>query len=247
MFENYKIVVTGATSGIGLATTKKFLEDGATVIGLGRDFKRTEGLGEGFIPFRCDVTDMEQMRSAVDFIGERFDGVLDCFVNNAGGDIPGKMEPTPEEFEYGVNLLLRAPFFFGQMLHPMLSKSQTGNASIVNVASAAGHGHGPHIAVYALMKSALIKLTTIQTNAYKDVRCNTVCPGFVNTPIFERGGLAGGQIEAFLEARKQMIPAHRIAEADEVADLILFLASTDASFVYGAEVLIDGGFSTSVC
>lgn len=255
MFEGYKVAITGATSGIGLAAAKAFLADGAIVIGIGRNFKNCDKFGDKFIPYTCDVTDIAQIESCCDFIAKEFDGELDVFVNNAGGNIPGGFNPTSEQFDYGIDLLLKAPFFFCNRLHPLLANSKTGNANIVHVASGAGHGHAPHISVYALAKAAHVKLMRIQTNAWDDVRVNTVSPGFVNTPIFYRG-IDGGAadkdnwaagVEQMLESRKKVIPLHRIAEPEEAADLILFLASTDASFVYGAEVLLDGGFSAVVC
>ena len=186
MFEGYKVAITGATSGIGLATAKAFLADGATVIGIGRHFKNTADLGDNFIPFKCDVTDMEQVKAACEFIDETFGGVLDVFVNNAGASVEGKFTPTEAQFDYGIGVLLKAPVFFCNMLHPLLAKSTTGNANIVHVASAAAYSHNPPILTYALAKGAHLKLARIQTNAWDDVRVNVVCPGHTYTNIFSR-------------------------------------------------------------
>ena len=93
MLKNYIVMITGATSGIGLATTKEFLDQGATVIGIGRNFSRTKDLGENFLPFKCDVTDEEQIKAAVAFAKEKF-GRMDSLICNAGSAIVGTVEES---------------------------------------------------------------------------------------------------------------------------------------------------------
>lgn len=99
MLKDSIVMITGATSGIGLATTKEFLDQGATVIGIGRNFSRTKELGENFLPFKCDVTDEEQIKATVAFAKEKF-GRLDSLICNAGSAIVGTVEEVDSgEFE----------------------------------------------------------------------------------------------------------------------------------------------------
>lgn len=249
MFQNYKVVITGSTSGIGLATAKQFIENGATVIGLGRSFDRTKELGEKFIPCKCDVTDEAQIKEAVEFIKKTFNDELDTFVNAAGlGFHTDIKDFDTETFDKGYKLLLRAPAIFGRELYPLLLKSPAKNPSIVNVASAAGHAVSPDLLIYNLAKTAHILLTKQQAKGYIGVRSNDVCPGFIDTPIFGREGTdlpddVKAQTFAMTEA---ILPIPRIGKPEEVANLICFLASEDAMYINGADVTVDAGLGTVV-
>ncbi|MGJ0706142.1 SDR family oxidoreductase [Enterococcus avium] len=100
MFQDYKVVITGATSGIGLATARLFIKEGATVIGIGRNFSKTKDLGDRFIPRTCDVRDADEIVKTCDFIKETFDNELDVFVNNAGfGENTTIRDVTVDQFD----------------------------------------------------------------------------------------------------------------------------------------------------
>lgn len=247
MFNDYKIVVTGATSGIGLAIAKKFIEEGATVIAIGRDFEKVGDLGERYIPCRCDVSCPADIEKACAFIGETFHGELDTFVNNAGGGCNISVtDVTAEVFDYGMHLLLQAPMLFGKYLYPMLLKALQKNPSIVNIASAASRCILPDNMVYNMAKAAHVLLNKQQAAGYTGVRCNSISPGFVDTPIFERPGsdLDHEQVLAMYGKVSQLVPCGRIAQPEEIAELAAFLASEDAMYINSADVLIDGGLST---
>jgi 3-oxoacyl-[acyl-carrier protein] reductase len=138
MFQDYKVVITGATSGIGLATARLFIKEGATVIGIGRNFSRTTDLGDRFIPCTCDVRDANAIVKTCEFIGETFGSELDVFVNNAGfGENTTIRDVTVDQFDRCFSLLLRAPMLFAKELYPLLLNAPKNNASIINTASAA--------------------------------------------------------------------------------------------------------------
>ncbi|MFV0362961.1 MAG: SDR family NAD(P)-dependent oxidoreductase [Suipraeoptans sp.] len=248
MFKNYKIVITGATSGIGLSTTKLFIEQGATVIGIGRNFAKTTELGSKFIPCECDVRDPAQIEKACAFISDTFAGELDTFVNNAGfGETTTIKDVTSEQFDRCFALLLRAGMLFGKALYPLLLKAPKKNACIVNNASSASRICAPDNTLYNLAKNAFVLYTKQQAAGFIGVRANSVSPGFIETPIFEREGSGMGN-EAVVQMYQQMaaITCGRTGKPEEVADLIAFLASEDAMYINGADVLIDGGLMTVV-
>ncbi|MCD8054335.1 MAG: SDR family oxidoreductase [Lachnospiraceae bacterium] len=249
MFKDYKVVITGATSGIGLATARKFLEEGATVIGIGRNFDATKDLGDRFIPFRCDVSKESEIDAAAKFIEETFGGELDTFVNNAGAGVHSTVKDVDmEEHRKGMDLLLNAPIQFGRNLYPMLLKSPRENGCIVNIASAAGHSISPDLLTYTLAKTAHIRLTEIQAAGFIGVRVNSVCPGYIDTPIFGRPGtdLPEEAIQAAYDAVSAVLPLGRIGQPEEVAEVIAFLCSEDAMYINGADVRVDGGFTAVV-
>lgn len=247
-YENYKIMITGATSGIGLACTKMFLQEGATVIGIGRNFEKTEHLGEKFIPFKCDVTDAEQIRNACDFANNQFGGTLDIFINVAGLGVKESVtNVTTDRFELAVNLLLRAPILFSSYLYKNLKKAESGNPSIIHVSSAASRSIVSDNILYGLFKTALVLYTKQSASGFNGIRVNSISPGMIDTPIFNRDTKAQRspeEIAAMYENLSRAIPSQRVATPDECADLVSFLASEDASYINGADALIDGGIMT---
>lgn len=246
MFENYKVVVTGATSGIGLETARLFVERGATVIGIGRDFSKTVSLGEKFIPCACDLLKAEEIETACAFIGEKFGGELDTLVNCAGERIPTSIfDITPEQFHRGFDLLLLAPMLMCRFLFPMLEKAPSGNGTVVNVSSATNKHVQPANTVFNLAKCALSLYTKQLTLGYggHNVRAVSVSPGVIDTPMYERGGMSRAEVEEFFsECAKE--GCGRVGEAWEVAELICFLASEDAPIINSTEFTIDGALST---
>lgn len=245
-FTDYKVAITGATSGIGLAAAKMFLDEGATVIGIGRSFERTKDLGAKFIPFKADVRRPEEIKAAVDFVDATFGGELDTFLHVAGLGQDGTLTDfTPEQFDNASALLLRAGALFGEHLYPLLQKAPKGNASIVNVASAASRSISPNIFLYELNKQAMVNYSKHAALAFQGVRVNSVSPGYIDTPIFlrEGGGLTDNTLKPTFDGVAAMIPCHRIGTPEEVADLIAFITSDEAGFITGADFLIDGGLT----
>jgi 3-oxoacyl-[acyl-carrier protein] reductase len=249
MFKDYKVVVTGSTSGIGLETSRKFIEEGATVIGIGRNFERTKDLGDKFIPLKCNLRDPDDIAKACKFIDETFGGELDTLVNNAGaGELGTIMDFEPDAFDSAFRLLLKAPMLLSRALFPMLKKSPRKNGSIVNTASGAAYMISPDFSpLYSLAKTAVMRYTKQQARGFIGVRANSVSPGFIDTPIFGREGTE--MDEATIQETYKTIASitcGRIGKPEEVADLILFLASEDAKYINGTDVIIDGGALTVV-
>jgi len=247
-FENYKIAITGATSGIGLAATKQFLDEGATVIGIGRSFIKTKDLGEKFIPFKCDVRKEIEINAACAFIDKTFGGKLDVFVNNAGlGCNTPLTEISHEIFADSIGLNLEAPVLFSSKLYPLLLKSEVGDPNIVITASMASRTFDEPI-LYCLGKAGAVHFGKLAANILRGVRVNTVSPGFIKTPIFEREGteMTKEQVEATYESTAAALPVKRVGEAEEAASLICFIASKESPYMNGSDVIIDGGMSTVI-
>ena len=196
-------MITGATSGIGLATTKEFLDQGATVIGIGRNFSRTKELGENFLPFKCDVTDEEQIKATVAFAKEKF-GRLDSLICNAGSAIVGTVEEVDSgEFERAFQLYVLHAALFTKYCVPLLRKSE--NPSITHTASVASFMIGDSVP-YNVLKAALLNYTRQSAAALLNnnpadmfgrpkavteidegdntfIRVNAVCPGLIRTNL----------------------------------------------------------------
>ncbi len=247
-FNGQHVLITGATSGIGLACAERFLAEGATVIGLGRSFERTTALGERFIPFPCDVTDATRIEAACAFTLERFQGKLDVFVNVAGlGVKESCTSVNAERFDLACHLLLRAPVLFSAQLYEALLKGEGGAPSIIHVSSAASRSIVPDNILYGLFKTALVLYTKQAAAGLKGVRVNSISPGVIDTPIFNRDVNARRtpeEIAAMQSGLAKAIPCGRIGRPEECAELVAFLASREATAINGADVLIDGGIMT---
>jgi len=240
-------LVTGATSGIGRATALRFAEAGARVALVGRS---NEGLSEvagqikasdgEAVRVRADVTVEEDARRAVSEAVEQLGG-LDVLVNAAGVISNGTIENTAlADWDAMMNVNLRSVFHLMQLCAPHLER-RPGN--VVNVSSVTGLRAFPGVLAYCVSKAGVDQLTRCAALelAPKGVRVNAVNPGVVVTNIHRRGGMAEDNYAAFLERSKQTHPIGRVGTGEEVAELILFLASDRASWITGATYSIDGG------
>ena len=240
-------LVTGATSGIGRATALRFADAGARVALVGRS---NEGLSEvaeqikasdgEAVRVRADVTVEEDARRAVSEAVEQLGG-LDVLVNAAGIISNGTIETTTlADWDAMMNINLRSVFQLMQLCAPHLER-RPGN--VVNVSSVTGLRAFPGVLAYCVSKAGVDQLTRCAALelAPKGVRVNAVNPGVVVTNIHRRGGMAEDNYAAFLERSKQTHPIGRVGTGEEVAELILFLASDRASWITGATYSIDGG------
>ncbi len=241
------VVVTGATSGIGKATAFRFAASGANVVAVGRDEtalidvkSHIEATGARCAPVLADLSRDDGAEAVVAQAVETFGGI-DVLVNAAGHISTGTVENTSlEAWDAMLNINLRAPFVLTQKALPSLIERR---GNVVNVSSVTGLRAFPGVLAYCVSKAALDQLTrcsALELGA-KGVRVNAVNPGVVITDIHKRGGMNAEQYEAFLEHSKTTHPLGRVGKADEVAELIFFLASDNASWITGATYSIDGG------
>lgn len=246
-FANKVVLVTGATSGIGRAVAVKFAGESAQVVALGRNQEAlrevasaVKSAGGEALTLTVDVTNGEQGQHAIDETINRF-GRLDVLVNAAGHLSTGSIETTSlAAWDAMMNVNLRAAFQLMQMASPHLIKTK---GNIVNVSSVTGLRSFPGVLAYCVSKAAVDQLTRCAALelAPRGVRVNAVNPGVVVTEIHKRGGMSEADYEKFLEHSKTTHPIGRVGDPNEVAELILYLASEKASWITGGTYQIDGG------
>ena len=239
--------VTGATSGIGHASAIAFANAGAKVVGVGRKTealndveKQIREMGAEVLTVEADLSEVQEAERAVQRALEVFGGI-DILVNAAGHLSNGTIENTTlQAWDDMMDVNVRAVFQLMQTALPSLIERR---GNIVNVSSVTGLRAFPGVLAYCVSKAALDQLTRCASLelASKGVRVNAVNPGVVVTQIHKRGGMNDDAYAAFLEHSKTTHPLGRTGRPEEIADLILFLASDRASWITGATYSIDGG------
>ncbi|MBI3493085.1 MAG: glucose 1-dehydrogenase [Acidobacteria bacterium] len=246
-FANKSIIVTGATSGIGRATAEAFGRGGASVVLVGRNdtvlvevANAMRGAGGRAVTCCADVTtDGAPDRIVGAAIGAF--GRLDVLVNAAGVIASGALEATTDEiWDAMMAVNLRAPFRLMRAAAPHLKAS---HGAVVNVSSVNGLRSFPGVLAYCVSKAGVDHLTRCAAieMAPLGVRVNAVNPGVTVTNLHRRSGMGEAQYAAFLERSKETHPLGRPGEPDEVAELVLFLASDRAGWMTGETIPIDGG------
>lgn len=239
-----RVIVTGASSGIGRAAAERFLSEGASVAMVGRrsnalDEVATSDNKRGF-PVIADLSKEDQTERCIAEAVEVMGG-LDVLVNAAGILKGGRIEDTTIElWDEMMNINLRSIFHLMKLAVPHL-ESTKGN--IVNVSSVTGPRSFPGVLAYCVSKAALDQLTRCAALelAAKGIRVNAVNPGVVVSGLHRSGGMNEEAYAAFLEHSKTTHPLGRVGKPEEIADLIYFLASDRGSWITGATVSIDGG------
>jgi len=245
-FSGKVALVTGATSGIGQACAIAFAQAGAKVVCVGRKIEALKEIekkiGADVLTIEADLAETESSARVVARALEVFGGI-DILVNAAGHISNGTIENTSlEAWDDMMNVNVRAPFQLMQKVLPSLIERR---GNIVNVSSVTGLRAFPGVLAYCVSKAALDQLTRCASLelAAKGVRVNAVNPGVVVTQIHKRGGMNDDAYAAFLEHSKTTHPLGRTGRPEEIADLVLFLASDKASWITGATYSIDGGRS----
>lgn len=239
-----KVLVTGASSGIGRATAEIFLESGATVALAGRREVALADVADAFADdafiIQADLASPEQVELCVARAVEMMGG-LDCLVNSAGILKSGSIESTSlESWDEMMNVNLRSVFHLMKLSVPHLERS---GGNIVNVSSVTGLRAFPNVLAYCVSKAGVDQLTRCAALelAPKGIRVNAVNPGVVVTELHRSGGMSEEAYGAFLEHGKSTHPLGRVGEPREIAELIYFLASDKASWITGETISIDGG------
>ncbi len=250
-------IVTGAGSvgpgwGNGRAIAVRFAEEGAQVLAVDLDENRLretldKGKGKAIHPHICNVTDGKAVADMVGACLERF-GRIDILVNNVGGSAPGgPVEMSEEVWDAQVDLNLKSVFLGCKHVLPVMERQKSG--AIVNLASTSGirWSGSAHVA-YAATKAGIIQLSRVVAAQYapKGIRVNTVVPGQLHTPLVEfrlARQRAGGDVEALLKSRLSRIPLGFAGDGRDTAGAALFLASDEARFITGTEIVVDGGMT----
>lgn len=243
-----KIVITGASSGIGRATALLFAENGAEVFALGRNENelkrlRDEAIEKGgarFETYAADIGETAQVDGFFDFLRAKTNQ-FDVLVNAAGILKNGSIETaTLADWDETMNINLRSVFAMMRRSVPFLEKTR---GNVVNVSSVTGLRAFPGVLAYCVSKAATDQLTRCAALelAPKGIRVNAVNPGVVVTNIHKRSGMEEENYAKFLEHSKTTHPLGRVGQPEEVADLIYFLASEKAAWITGATYEIDGG------
>ena len=238
-------VITGGSSGIGLATAQRFVDEGAYVFITGRrqsELDKAKALiGDGLTTVAGDVTssaDLDRLFATV--LGE--EGGLDILVVNSGRVEPEELgKITEQNFDRTFDLNARGSLFTVQKALPLM---RTGG-SVILIGSIAGYVGIPGYTTYSATKAALRSYTRTWTREFNDrgIRFNTLSPGPIDTPILD--GQADS-VEAAYEIKAQFaaaVPLNRLGRPDEIAAAALFLASDDSTFVAGTELSVDGGMA----
>ncbi|HXF40519.1 MAG TPA: glucose 1-dehydrogenase [Blastocatellia bacterium] len=239
-----RVIVTGASNGIGRATAERFLNEGSKVVLVGRRESALQEVasrasGNSFI-IPADLSDEKQSESCIAHAVEMM-GALDVLINAAGILKGGRIEDTSLAlWDEMMNINLRSVFHLMRLAVPHLEETK---GNIVNVSSVTGPRSFPGVLAYCVSKAGVDQLTRCAALelAAKGIRVNAVNPGVVVTGLHRAGGMNDEAYAAFLEHSKTTHPLGRVGQAEEVADLISFLASDRAGWITGATVSIDGG------
>ena len=241
--ENKVAVVTGGNSGIGLATAQLFAQKGAKVVVTGR---RKEALdeavnriGENAEGIISDTSNLENIKALYDSVKSKH-GKIDVLYLNAGIAIFEPLELVTEDtFDKQFNINVKGLLFNIQQALPLLNKG----ASIIMTTSAVDRKGLPSTSVYSATKAAVRSYarTLAAELSEKDIRVNTIAPGPIDTPIFEKVGIPTEALDETKQGFAQNVPMKRLGLPEEIAKAALFLASDDSSYITGIDLAVDGG------
>lgn len=243
-------LVTGAGSGIGEATARRFAEEGARVVLADRRTDAAEAvasaIGGDAIGITIDVVQRTSIKAAIDHTVEAFGG-LDVLVCNAGVTIVGSvMDLSEDEWDREIDTNLKSVFLCAKEAWAHLQAR--GGGSILSTASMAGQWAIPADAAYCASKAGLIMLTKCMAldGAKQNIRANCICPGFTNTPMIEGYFQAQEDPVAARAFAESMHPLGRLGEPTDHANAFVYLASDEATWITGTALVVDGGITCGV-
>lgn len=258
-FESKVAIVTGAGCvgpgwGNGRAMAIRLAEEGARVLAVDRDPERLAqtielagGLKGSIETHLCDVTSSQSIQSMVAACLDKF-GTIDILINNVGGSAAGgPVEMSEEVWDSQIAFNLKSVFLTSKYVLPVMLKKKSG--AIVNMASTSGiRWTGSAQIAYAAAKAGIIQMSKVMAVQYADsgIRVNTVVPGQLHTPMVEfrlAKQRAGGDVDELLAQRIKRIPLGFMGDGRDSASAALFLASDEARFITGTEIIVDGGMS----
>lgn len=240
-------IVTGAGSGIGRATAIRFAEEGARVTCVDVDATTVAAtareIGDAAVGVAADVSSAAAVQAYTDGTVERW-GRLDAVFNNAGVNLPGVFhEATDATVERTIGVNIRGPLYGCRYAIPHMLRA--GSGSLINTSSVNGLVAEPFLTVYAMSKGAIIMLSKgiALDYAKQGIRCNAIAPGWVDTPVnYAHAEMLGGLQKVYDEI-DSFQPIGRPGEPREIANVALFLASDESSFVTGSVLVADGGMT----
>ncbi len=238
-------LITGAAGGMGSVTANRFSQEGAQVI--------ATGLAPPDVPYekgveylKLDVASSADVQEAMAQV-EKSHGHLDVLVNAAGIEIEKTVEETSEEeWDRLIDINLKGTFLACKYALPLLRKSQGG--SIINFGSYDGFIADPKLAAYCASKGGVHALTKAIAcdHGHEGIRCNAVCPGYIDTPMMQSFLGAAGTTETVEDEIRRVTPMGRVGKPIDVANMVLWLASDEAEFATGQLFVIDGGLSAQI-
>jgi NAD(P)-dependent dehydrogenase (short-subunit alcohol dehydrogenase family) len=242
-FEGKSAVITGGNSGIGLATAKLFHAEGAKVAISGRDQKTLDeavtAIGSGTLAVKADVARTADLDNFFAQVAAKF-GKIDVLFANAGiAKFAPAADSTEQMYDETFDINVKGLFFTLQKALPLLND----NAGIVLTSSVVSSKGYPGTSVYPATKSALRSLARTFAAELVDrgIRVNVVSPGPIYTPILSKSGMPQSGVDAFEAAVTSRVPMKRLGTPEEVAHAVLFLAGSDASYITGVDLNVDGG------
>ncbi len=243
--EGKNVLITGGTSGIGLASARLFRQEGARIAVTGRDPDRLaqaqQEFGDDALVVRSEAGCIADIESVIQLVRDRFDR-LDVLFLNAAVANPAPIEHVTEAtFDEVMAVNFKGEFFTIQKALPILS----GNASIIVTTSITNQTGAPNFSVYAASKAALRSLVQSLGMALigRGIRVNAICPGPIETGGFNRMEIPKDVLQSIKDEISGRSPIKRFGTPEEVAKVALFLASDDSSYVVGEEIVVDGGIS----